>query len=365
MGLLTRYLSTQVLTRFAVALVGLVAFLLSLDLMVNAERVADSRDGSVLDLLEYAALRIPEITSNLIKFASLLAALLTFTAMMRRNEVAPVWSMGVSQFGLMGRLLPVALLLGLFQFGIDDWLVPSANSVLRDWDIVQEPSASPGRAAWLYVGDDVVRVPFGSVGRDNLRDITIFERDPVGNLTARLEVREARYDGSGWQLIGVERREIGAAEVVEEMVLAWDTSLDPESLLRLTLHPREINYFDLYRIIDADRRGYWLPHYYRTWLNAKLAICFVPALMLFLIVALAQRFQRTGHVEFLFVGGLGYGFGYFIFSGISVAMGEVGLLPPWLAGWVPVIVFSLVITSIAFWREVHEPVDADDDGGSS
>ena len=40
----------------------------------------------------------------------------------------------------------------------------------------------------------------------------------------------------------------------------------------------------------------------------------------------------------MFAYGMGLGFGFFILEGISLTMGELGALPPWIAAWAPLII---------------------------
>ncbi len=355
MGILGKYLTRLILVRFAVALTGLTVFLLSLDLMVNGERVLDDSNGELTALFRYSVLRLPELASSLIKFASLIAGLLTFTALMRRNEVAPIWSMGVSQFGVMLKLVPVAIVLGGFQFFVDDRLVPIAIEGLGDWNFTQDSVALPGRAAWFHTGNSIVAIPVESLDQDVFSNIKIFEIDQTGNLTGRIDAAEARFDGEeSWTLTNATQRILGQDLAQTHDVLVWRSDLDPSEIKRLTLHPKRLAIGDLSALASGAQRGYWVPHYYATWMQARLALALTPALMLFLIVALARRFQRTGHIEFLFLGGLGTGFCYFILSGIGVAMGEVGLLPFLLAGWGPIAAFAVIIAAIVLWREVYE-----------
>src|SRR3546814_12681363 len=87
--------------------------------MVNANSVLGG-DGGVAALGRYALLRAPMVASDLIKVASLLAGLITFAGLIRHSELTAIWGAGVSQLGLVRRLLPVALLLGALQFAVDD-----------------------------------------------------------------------------------------------------------------------------------------------------------------------------------------------------------------------------------------------------
>ena len=57
----------------------------------------------------------------------------------------------------------------------------------------------------------------------------------------------------------------------------------------------------------------------------------------------------------MFLGGLGLGFAFFISNGVGLALGEVGLLPPIVAGWAAIFVFTAIIGALAFSREVLTP----------
>jgi lipopolysaccharide export LptBFGC system permease protein LptF len=50
--------------------------------------------------------------------------------------------------------------------------------------------------------------------------------------------------------------------------------------------------------------------------------------------------------------GITIGFGTFILTGITTAMGEAGLLPPWLAAWAPVIALLALIARFLLQHEV-------------
>ena len=76
--------------------------------------------------------------------------------------------------------------------------------------------------------------------------------------------------------------------------------------------------------------------------------------MLLLAAALAQQSQRVGRLELLFLGGVTAGFGFFIFNGVTLAMGEVGLLPPLAASVIPAVAFTALAVSIIYWHELKQ-----------
>lgn len=355
MSTLASYLMRLVLLRFLLLLVGLTSFLIALDLMVNANRIL-ALDGGLESLLRYAWLRTPIVISDMIKIAALLAGLLSFATLIRYGELTAIWGSGVSQVGLFRRLLPVAVLLGVLQFVVDDLAVPASIDALNAWgvgdyDAPRNANNSSG-ITWIHVGDDIVRVPTANIAGDSLSGFAIFQRDPAGNLLARLDVASAHYRNGGWELSDITVTVSGNGAKHHEARRDWPIRLDPDSLAHLSSHPRQLSFGQTLRFAGGDGQGTFAPYVYQTWLYEKLSACLVPLLMLFLSAALAQRTQRAGHVELIYLFGAIIGFAFFIFNGVALAMGEVGLLPPLFASLSPVIAFTAVAASVIFWHEL-------------
>lgn len=355
MKVLSIYLSRLLLGRFALLLFGLGALLMSLDLMVNSNSLLRD-EGGLGALARYTLLRTPLVVSELIKVSALLAGLITFAGLIRHSELTAIWGAGVSQAGLVVRLLPAALLLGGLQFAVDNVAVPPSAAALTDWGVgeygKQKRAIENREFVWIHAGNDVVRLQTAGIGDGTLSDFTIFQRDAEGNLLGRLDVASARYDGGSWQLSDVTVTDADGGVPHVEAARQWHIDLDPASLGRLNTHPRHLSFDQTWRFAGGDGQGTWAPYLYRTWLYEKLTICLVPLLMLLVAAALAQQTQRHGHVELLFLYGTALGFAFFIFNGITLAMGEVGLLPPLLAALAPLVVMAAVAGSIIYWREL-------------
>ncbi len=355
MRTLAVYISRLLLARFLLLFLGMAAFLLGLDLMVNASSLLAQGEG-VTALGRYALLRSPTIFSDTIKIATLLAGLLTFASLIRHGELTAIWNAGVSQFGLFLRLLPLAVFLGGLQFVVDDFAVPRGVEGLRAWGVGEferpEEANNTDGVTWIHVGHDIVRIPTVNIGRESLSDFTIFERDGRGDLLARIDVGEARYREGIWVLSDITLRSSAGGVMRHEDRRDWPIALDPESLQLLSAHPRHLSYDQINRFAGGDGQGTWAPYLYRTWLYEKVTTCLVPLLMLLLCAALAQQSQRSGRVEMLFLGGIAIGFSFLIFNGIALAMGEVGLLPPLIASGAPLVAFVAVALSVIYWHEL-------------
>lgn len=354
MGTLSVYLLRLMLPRFVLILTGLVALVVGLDLMVNANALL--RDGGGADsLLRYSVLRAPTIASEMIKVATLLAALLTFASLIHHGELTAIWGTGVSQFGLFWRLLPAGLLIGALQFAVDDVGVPRGVDELRAWGVGEFGGSESGDLdgiTWIHVGTDIVRIPSANIGPDRLGPFIIFERNEEGSLLARHDVGAARYRDGRWILSDVVKQPVAGGGVERVGAREWPIALDPKSLRQLSTHPRYLSFDQISRFAEGDGQGTWAPYLYRTWLYEKVSTSLVPLLMLLLAAALAQQSQRAGRLEFLFLGGVAAGFAFFIFNGVTLAMGEVGLLPPLASSTIPALAFTALAVSIIYWHEL-------------
>ena len=90
---------------------------------------------------------------------------------------------------------------------------------------------------------------------------------------------------------------------------------------------------------------------YKTWWHKRITLLFTAWLMIAVCIPLAARFRRGGAVGYMFGAGVAIGFAYFIFDGISATIGEMGLAPPWMAAWMPVIALALLAAAMTLKAE--------------
>src|SRR5690625_554192 len=83
---------------------------------------------------------------------------------------------------------------------------------------------------------------------------------------------------------------------------------------------------------------------------------FIAPLILCLAFALGQAWRRTGELTRLTLGGLTLGFAFFIINGTSVALGEVGFLPPVLAAWAPPLLLASLVAHLLLKPEATAPI---------
>lgn len=346
MRILDRYLARLFLGRFLLLLTGLTALIVLLDLLANADDVVGADGSAAGGLFRYAGLRLPLIIADLLPLSALLAALLTLSFLVRHHELVAMISAGLSQWRLVLALLPAALLAALPQFWLEDQAVPTATSALRAWGVGEYGEAASTPMIWLRDGDQIIRIRHIAADGARLSGVTVFHRDREGTLRTRTNAETAVFSDGGWTLRSVQKLNVADGAVTETDALAWQSRLEPARMAILSAEPNELSFTEIQAVLRnaaASRPDY----VYQTWLHRRAAAPIATLLLIFLAVPLAQRFQRQGGMALPMIAGIGIGFLYFVFEGLTLTVGEAGLLPAAVAGWAPPVALALVGASIA------------------
>jgi lipopolysaccharide export system permease protein len=345
MSRLTLYLNKMFLRRFVVVLIAATGFALLFDLLDVGSRVLRRTDGTTVALVQYAAIRLPSLLTEVLPLVTLVAALFTAMELIRRSELVVIWASGVSRAGVAARLLPMALLLMAGKFAIDDFGIPASIPELRALRVSEFSQASgPGSdGIWARSGDDIIRLPADAIASGRIDDVRIFNRDAKGLLIEQIFARHADVVPGGWELHDVQRRPASTAPPTELPKLFWPLSLPLDKVELMAKLPRELGIRDLADIVRHQGFGVGSIDAYQTWLHARIADLAMPALMMLLVFSLVRRFSRTGMVLPLFMQSLGIGFTAIITNGVLLALGEVGLVEPVLAAWTTPCLLALVV----------------------
>lgn len=354
MRVLGGYFTRLFAARFLLVMFGMLAILLSFELLERGDNVLSASDGSFLALMRYAVLRLPDFASQLLPIATLLAAILTLGELARHHELEVIWSSGISPARLILSLLPVSLLLVGLQFTIDNWGVPPAMEQVREMGMDRFQGSGIGDETgnlWLRSGSDLVRIPVASVGSADLRGVMIFRRDEGGILIEQLSAESAAPTPDGLLLRQVWRHDTQTQQNSFLPQVSWSGRLDLDQLAHLSVEPRELNLLEMRSLVSNHAFGQRRTELYETWFHQRLAAALVPLLMIALVISLGQYLQARRSIARIFIAAVAISFGYLVFARATLAMGELGVLPPWLAAWGPAIAFASLVGSVLFFRD--------------
>jgi lipopolysaccharide export system permease protein len=345
----------MVAIRYIAILLGISFFVLSLDLLTNAKELQALRPGDSGILFDYMVYRAPAIIQNYMGISILLAMLLSLAELSYRNELVAMWAAGLSPFRLLIMLLPLAFLAGGLQFVLSDTAIPSTTPQLREWGIgdygADKLKVGEKDPIWMRAGPDILRAGSANADSTELKDVIIFRRDDTGLLREQIYAAKAELAGGRWTLSEVLVYYRDNLQPSRLDTLVYSGAMKPAQAGARSGAPEDMSLAELSYFIENEGFGIRPVWVYETWAHKRVSLIFSGLLMMALCIPLAARFRRGGGLGAMFAVGVGLGFLYFIVDGISLTMGELGFVSPWLAAWFPIAAFGSLAAMLTFRAE--------------
>jgi lipopolysaccharide export system permease protein len=348
-------LTRMLLVRFLFVLFGISIFVLTLEAVTYSNEILQLRGNDVTALGAYALMRAPGVLATFLPISVLLALLLTLTELSYRSETVAIWSLGVSPFRVMLMLAPFAIFVGGANFLVNDQAVPAAAPTLREWGIgdYSEKQLQLGERdpIWMRAGPDILRAGSANPQATVLRDVIVFRRNETGLLREQVFAKSASLTDGRWQLADVVIYHRDNLAPVRLDNLVYSGSMRPAAAGARSGDPEEMSLAEIDYFIENSGFGIRPTWVYQTWWHRRLSLFVTALVMIALCIPLAVRFRRGGGIGALFGVGVGLGFLFFLIDGITLTMGELGFVAPWLAAWGPVLGFTALAILLALQTE--------------
>lgn len=345
-----RYVLKTFFWHFMVLWISFTALLQLFDLLNNGDDILRDTGGGFHQLLIYAVLRIPEISTFLIPFCVLLGTLLSLGKLERNNEILAFKAAGAPYYLVLVSFLPAVGLVGALNFIMADQVVPSSVVKLLNLNLYPDKKSktTDGNFNNIWVQDGTTVVQAMSVDRQGtpLHQVWLYQRGEDGNLQTVLHAATAAFDRKkrDWTLTGVMQTDISVehgAVTKPAPDQVWSTRLTPAEFSNLVEVPQAMSLRRIWRFINNDQIGVRPAYFYETWLQKRIALPIGSVLMILLAAPVAQSLQRRDRS---LAGGIAIGFGlgflYFITDGLVMSLGEAGAIPPFFAAWLPPLLFA-------------------------
>jgi lipopolysaccharide export system permease protein len=344
---LSFYVGRTFLLRCAAMLAMLVMVLMMLDLLSEAGKVLAHPGNGDAELWRYVSLRTPQITSRFLPFAVLLGTLVTLTTLNHNSEVISMKAAGLSAHQILAPLVIVSMAIAVVSFIFNERIVVRAVAGLAAWEAVDYgaiPRDSGVRSnVWVRDGDDLIRAAvIAGQGNDVvLRDVEIFDRSG-NNLIATIQAPRGRRDGDAWILEDARRFEVSSGAVQRSGTIRIGQNVRPDQFTLSDVNPEGLSYRDLGEAIAALSAAGRPTNELEAARWHKISGPLSTVLMPLLGAVAAFGLARSGRLFIRAVIGMALGFGFFVADNFSLAMGDLGAYPPFLAAWAPFLLFLLV-----------------------
>jgi LPS export ABC transporter permease LptF/LPS export ABC transporter permease LptG len=347
------YLLQQFFYYFLVLLTG---FVLIFDAFTLFELLADIARNhiSALTVVDYFRYLIPLMVYQLAPLAALVATLVTLATLAKNNEVIALKASGVSLYRLVLPLLLAGCLVSGGMFLLDDTFLPYANQrqdALRN-QIKGRPAQTYFEPAqqWIF-GENakIYNYELFDPDRQLFGGLSVFELEPsTFQIRRRIFATRAIWEPTenAWILTGGWVRDFGS----DGRVVHYDP-FTAASLPELTEPPgyfrREVrqyyqmNWRQLGEYIASLRQaGFDTARFSVQW-QKKFAFPLMATVIVFLAAPFAFLVGTRGAVGGLALA-VAIGIAYWASAALFEALGSIGQLPPFLAGWGPDAIFGFL-----------------------
>jgi lipopolysaccharide export system permease protein len=357
---LARYVARLFAARVAAVLAMLVAILLVLDLLGESGRILAVPGNGGDDVWTYVRLRLPQLVAQFLPFSVLLAALITFATLSAQGEVVIFKAGGLSAHQILGPMFLVGAAVALIAFVFNETVLTRSTAVLSAWKAADyAPLATLDRQGprdlWASDGMTLVRARRPATGSDapeRVTDLLAYERDSNGRLVAVLTAPRAEaLPGGGWRLSQARRFDVATGRITVAPSLDWPARIPPERFRARSVSADETPWWKLGPLIAQMRAEGRSTAALETAWHHKLAGPLSAMLMPLLGAVAAFGLARSGRLLVRAGIGMALGFLFFVADNFMIAMGGFNAVPPWVAGWAPLLLFVLIGESVLLWTE--------------
>lgn len=362
MRLLDRYLFRELFTPLAYCLGGLLVLGTCFSLFGELAELQE-RKLHLLDVAEYSVAILPGFLVLVLPITLLLALLYTLTNHARYNELTAMRAAGLSLWRICRPYFITGLLASAGVFALNEYIVPRST----DWAehiksrYVQKPGDVESKNEFFNFGFSNARahrswfISEYHVHPAEMLKLQVNSAMPDGSIRRMYADRAIRTNG-GWTFFNV--AEYSQADAGAELVPSFQTNM--LALPEFDETPRQIqseikisSYQNLRKVRSSDiplsdiaaylRLHPKLSHADSSWLFTKYYGRLATPWTCLVVVLMAIPFGAASGRRNIFIGVAGsifICFAYFVIQQVSISFGSGGHLAPWLAAWLPNLIFG-------------------------
>lgn len=336
---------------------GVTAIVFLIDFSETTGRFSDLAGFSVSGALYLTALRLPLILQQTVPFIALFVGMTVLITLNRKSELVVARAAGISVWQFM---LPFVL--GAFMVGLcTTFLVnPLAAFGQRQALLIQtEWRESGGKSnsssiPWLrqISGSQDVVVGARTVLEEGtlLVDAVLLHFDSDGRIILRQDAASAKLKDGYWELNEVTETRPG--EVPTRLATATvTTNLQREFVQERLATPETVAFYDLSRKIAVARSFGVSTKALETQYHSLLSLPILLIAMTLIAATVSLKFSRFNQSRSVILGGILSGFMLYVVTVLVKAFGSSGVVPPFVAAWIPVIVALALGATILLHQE--------------
>jgi len=297
----------------------------------------------------YFLYKCPLILVQMLPPAVLIAVIVMFSSMRKRNEVTALKASGINIFSAASPVFMISLILGGALFLFSEVLVPLTSSRGNKIWMTEVEKRGPelfygSDQIWYKRADAIYWVKHFDPKRGVMKGPSFYFFDDAFRLVKRIEGKTGVWKEGEWEIrdgiVQVAAKD-GTYELRKFDRYRLRIPETPEAFTKSHRRPEEMSYWQLKKYAKRVKSEGYDNTRYLVDMHIKVAFPFIVFIMTIIGMAISLR-QKGDATPLVVAIGVGICFLYMVIFGTARSLGLAGILPPILAAWLANIVFTLL-----------------------
>jgi lipopolysaccharide export system permease protein len=358
-GIVQRYVAKRVLLTVCSVFLLCLVIIFMIDLVEILRIAGKSGTIPMASVVWIVLLRLPSFAELTMPFAILSGTIGAFLMLNRSAEITVTRAAGMSVWQFLMPGLAVAIGLGVFANTTYNPMAAAARAKSEEVyakAFGEKSSLFSGGSAgqWLRQdgvdGSSVVSATSTANQGRSLSGVQVVQFDRRGAFVEHVEAQHAELRDGYWELTNavVERPKTSAERFDSYQVSTYLTPTEVNETLGSEL---SVSFWQLPSFIELAERAGLPARAFRVQYASLLSRPIQFAIMVLLAGTVALRSFRFGKIQTKVVGGLVFGFGFFVLAEVSRQMGVAGLISSVASVLVPVAIGGFASVTVLLHQE--------------
>lgn len=357
-GTLFRYFLRRHLSVVFWFLIGVTGLVYLVDFIEIASRRGDIPGFRLVDALLLTLIRVPSILQQTLPFVMLFAGVTVLVSLNRRQEMVVTRAAGISVWQFMAPFVVGAIIVGLTGLFVLNPLAAAGMRKATEIENTLKASKRLGRKdetiPWLRqitASDDVI-VGGSRVSPDGttLEGAVFIHFGADGRIILRQDAAEAKLKDGYWELNKV--IETAPGQIPRALATAQvRTNLKREFVQERLARPETVAFLDIPSKIAAAKSFGVSTSALESQYHSLLSMPILLVAMTLISATVSLKFSRFNQSQRMIFGGIVSGFVLYVITVLVRAFGSSGVVPPFVAAWIPVVVAMFLGSTILLHQE--------------
>ncbi|MHB1545599.1 MAG: LptF/LptG family permease [bacterium] len=351
--ILQKYLISEFLKYFVIALISLIFFYIVVDFISNIGAFT-KHSPEFKYIIIYFFYKLPEITYRVLPLSVLLATLLSIAFFNKNNEITAVKSSGLSMVRFFAPLIILGAAISVFAFLLSNFVAVRSNvlrRVVMQKDINRNKSYNEGsvykyttKNIFIHYKRCIVTAEIMNPTTKAIKGVNVYVFNDKFMLIKRYIAETGYFGKSGLKLIGGQEddfymeKEHGFTQKYFKTVKI-PIYLDLNFFRSYTLKPEFLSIINLSEMIAVAKKSESGLSYILTSYYSKLSFPVINLILILIGISIGLLLGKKGNSPVSIGISLIFAFTWWIINSIALSLGESAQLNPILSAFMSDIIF--------------------------